>query len=139
MCSWTSRGARASQGRVEAERVLHSLAHAWGRRVIHGFERGWAGGPWLEVLTALRQRCVQRWTGRYHLLDEQGVERKAWESARGKRDSMQGKLWWAKFGRQLTLAIKLRAVGHSAVPGTRCFLVVESRQGMAQSLVCAHQ
>lgn len=127
---WSSRGPRASQGRVEEERLLSQLAQAWKRRVIHVFDRGWAGGPWLEVLTRLRQRFVERWTSRYHLLDEQGLERKAWEIARGKRDSIQGKLWWAKFNREIQLTVKLRRVKHAAVPGTQLFLVVGSRQGM---------
>lgn len=67
------------------------------------------------------------------------VERKAWEIARGKRDSIQGKLWWAKFGRQIHLTIKLRAVRHAAVPGVQFFLVVGSRQRMGHALVFAHQ
>jgi hypothetical protein len=123
---WTSRGARASQGRLEEERLLRWLASAWQRRVIHVFDRGWAGGPWLQVVMDLRQRLVERWTSRYHLLDEQGVERKAWEIARGKGQSLQGKLWWAKFGREIHLTIKLRAVGHASVPAARFFLVVAS-------------
>ena len=125
---WTSRGPRASQGRLEEERVLGQLAQAWQRRVIHVLDRGWAGGPWLEVLTRLQQRFVERWTSRYHLLDEQGRERKAWEIARGKRDSIQGKLWWAKFHREIQLTVKLRRVKHAAVPGTQFFLIVASAQ-----------
>jgi hypothetical protein len=136
---WTSRGARASRGRVEEERMLSSLAHPWGRRVIHVFDRGWAGGPWLQVLDALRQRFVERWTSRSHLLDAHGVQRKAWEIARGKRDSFQGKLWWAKFGREIRLSIKVRAVGHPDLPGTGFFLVVESRQGVGEPVVSTYQ
>jgi hypothetical protein len=136
---WTSRGPHASQGRLEEERMVSQFAQAWHRRVIHVFDRGWAGGPWLEVLTGLRQRFVERWTSRYHLLDEQGRERKAWEIARGKRDSVQGKLWWAKFHREIQLTIKLRKVKHAAVPGAQFFLVVGSRQGMGQPLVLVHE
>jgi IS4 transposase len=39
---------------------------------------------------------------------------------------MQGKLWWAKFQREIQLTVKLRRVTHAAVPGTPFFLVVAS-------------
>ncbi|GCE02976.1 transposase [Dictyobacter aurantiacus] len=123
---WSSRGSHASTGRIEEERVVRHLAQQWGRRVIHVFDRGWAGGPWLQVMHRLGQRFVERWTGRYELVDEQGTKRKAWEIARGKRQSVQGTLWWAAFGREITLTIKWRLVRHAEVEGMPLYLVVAS-------------
>ncbi len=123
---WTSRGERASTARQEEERVVGQLARAWGRRVIHVFDRGWAAGPWLTVMQKWGLRFVERWTSRYELLDEQGKERKAWEMARGKKKSLQGKLWWAKFGREISLTVKVRPVRHSSVPEVPLYLVIAS-------------
>jgi DDE family transposase len=123
---WTSRGERGSHGRREEERVVGQLARAWGSRVIHVFDRGWAGGPWLAVMQKWRLRFVERWTSRYELLDEQGKERKAWEIARGKKESVQGQLWWAKFGREIFLTVKVRHVRHASLPQVPLYLVIAS-------------
>ena len=74
---WTSRGSRASKSRVEEERWRHKLALAWGRRVNHIFDRGWAGGRWLGVLCRFRLPFMERWRKDDKLLDEHGKEGKA--------------------------------------------------------------
>lgn len=69
-------------------------------------------------------RDVPRWTSRYELLDEQGKERKAWEIAQGKKDNVQGKVWWPIFGREIVLTVKVRRVRHASLPGVPLYLVI---------------
>ena len=47
----TSRGKLASEHRTNTTSLLVQCAHAWGHRVLHVFDRGYAGAPWLNQLT----------------------------------------------------------------------------------------
>jgi Transposase DDE domain len=82
MTWWTTHGPRAEKKRtIEADWLLR-CADAWGRRVIHVFDRGFAGAPWLSELAAVEARFVLRWQTKYKLLDAEGVEHKPGEIAR---------------------------------------------------------
>ena len=67
---------------VEPLTLSRCLA-GWGRRVIHVFDRGFAGSPWLEELGKRQARFIMRRPTRYHLADAKG-ERPAWHITRGK-------------------------------------------------------
>jgi hypothetical protein len=82
---WTRRGAQASDRRTEELHLLDQCAQAWGPRVLHVCDRGFAGSPWLTALVDRRLRFVLRWPKRYTLLDEDGQRRPAWQIARGRR------------------------------------------------------
>jgi hypothetical protein len=59
---WGSRkGEQASTARQQEGLLLRECARSFGRRVLHLFERGYAGGPWLEELGRAGVRCVMRW------------------------------------------------------------------------------
>jgi hypothetical protein len=70
----------------EAERRL-------GRRVLHIWDRGAAGSPWLGVLLEQRAHFVIRWPKRYQLLDGAGELRPTWKIAQGKRSWGHQRLW----------------------------------------------
>jgi hypothetical protein len=101
---WTRRGQYASDRRAEEGQLLAQCAHAWGQRVLHVFDRGFAGSPWLDEVLSRHLRFVLRWPKRYKLLDQSGQLRKAWEIARGQRSWCQRQLWdahrhcWRKTG-----------------------------------------
>ena len=82
MTWWSTHGPRAENKRDLEAAWLLRCAEAWGRRVLHVFDRGFAGAPWLRELTVADARFVMRWQTRYKLLDAQGVERKPGEMAR---------------------------------------------------------
>ena len=82
---WTTRGARATDRRTVEAALLRRCIVAWGRRVCHLFDRGYAGRPWLTQLLDANLRFVLRWPKGYKLLDQWAEERKAWQIARGKR------------------------------------------------------
>lgn len=93
---WTTRGKFASKRRQEESWLLGKCMHDWGRHVIHIFDRGFAGSPWLGECLELRLRFILRWGKRYLLQDQQGSVRKAWQITRGKRSWAQRQVWDAR-------------------------------------------
>ena len=89
---WTSRGPLASHRREQTATLLAQCAQRWQRQVIHVFDRGFAGAPWLRELTGHQARFIMRWPTRYHLADDQG-ERPAWHITRGKRSFDHRQIW----------------------------------------------
>jgi hypothetical protein len=68
----------------------------WGQQVLHIWDRGFSGAPWLELSYVHVVRFVRRWPKHYLLLDELGQERKAWQITRGKRSWGHRMLWDAR-------------------------------------------
>ena len=60
--------------------------------MVHVFDRGFAGAPWLKELSRHQLRFIVRWPTRYHLMDEKG-ERPAWQITRGKRSQDHRQIW----------------------------------------------
>ena len=65
--------------------VLRWCARQWGRRVLHIWDRGYAGTLWLGLALGHRVRFVLRWPKGWKLQDATGAERPAWQMTRGKR------------------------------------------------------
>jgi hypothetical protein len=105
---WTSRGPRASHLREQTARLLAQCAQRRQQRVIHVFDRGYAGTPWLTELSERQLRFIVRWPTRYHLVDAKG-QRPAWQITRGK-PSQDHRLIWDLHRRQY------RKTGIVAVP-----------------------
>jgi hypothetical protein len=82
---WTTRGPHATSQRAVDQALLARSTTAWGRRVRHIWDRGYAGSAWIQAALAAQGRFVVRWKKGNKLLDNWGAERKAWEIARGKR------------------------------------------------------
>ena len=89
---WTSRGQLASHRREQTASLLSQCAESWQRRVVHVFDRGYAGAPWLGELAAQHARFIMRWPTRYRLADGKG-ERPAWHITRGKRSQDHREIW----------------------------------------------
>ena len=64
---------------------MRDLAKRWGRSVIHLWDRGFAGAPWLGFAILFKVRFIVRWQKNYKLIAPDGRELKAWECSRGKR------------------------------------------------------
>jgi hypothetical protein len=90
---WTTRGERQTTRREEEGEILRTVSQRWSSRVLHVWDRGFAGAPWLSMAYVHAVRFVLRWPKHYHLVDELGCERKAWEITRGKR-SLDHRLIW---------------------------------------------
>ena len=90
---WTTRGKFISDKRTEELKLLKQCAKAWGNRVLHIWDRGFAGSPWLSLINRHKVRFVMRWQKGYKLIDQHGEKRKAWEITRGKRSWEYKELW----------------------------------------------
>lgn len=84
---WSSR----THGRITQKKpaqirraALRFCARLWGRRVLHVWDRGYAGAPWLRESFRYSVRFVLRWPKRWCLTDTAGETRPAWQVARGK-------------------------------------------------------
>ncbi len=82
---WTTRGDAASQRLREEMALLPTLADQWGTQVVHVWDRGFAGEPWLSAARAHQLRFIVRWKKGNKLVDAHGALKKAWEISRGKR------------------------------------------------------
>ena len=82
---WTTRGEHASSQRAVDQALLERSATAWGRRVRHIWDRGYAGSGWIASALCANVRFVVRWKKGNKLLDNWGEERKAGAIGRGKR------------------------------------------------------
>jgi hypothetical protein len=124
---WTNRGERAEEKRAVEESLLARCAAAWSKTVLHVFDRGFAGAPWLQALAEADVRFVLRWPKRYHLEDLLGESAPAWMFGRGKKSRQQRSFWDPRarqFRRRGVLSLRVR---HPAYPGPLWLLI--SRQG----------
>lgn len=93
---WTTRGERQSNKRREERQVLRQIEGLWGKEVLHVWDRGFAGRPWLSMAFTYAARFVLRWPKHYKLIDQDGKLRKAWEINRGKPSWEYRYLWDAR-------------------------------------------
>jgi hypothetical protein len=82
---WTTRGEAQTTKRQEEQQVLQQVAQRWGKLVIHIWDRGFAGAPWLGLALQAQVRFIVRWQKGYNLLAADGRVLKAWQCTRGKR------------------------------------------------------
>lgn len=129
---WSSRGLGQSDKRTEEGKLLRHCFKRWGTQVLHVFDRGFAGSPWLTQLFKFRIRFVLRWQSGYNLLDQQGIKRKAWQLCRGKRSLGQRKIWDATHQCERTIGLYFTQVAHPDFPARPLWLVV-SRQGKGRT------
>jgi hypothetical protein len=82
---WTTRGDAKTTKREEEQQLLRDLSRRWGQSVIHLWDRGFAGAPWLSLALFYQVRFVVRWNKNYKLITADGRILKTWECSRGKR------------------------------------------------------
>ena len=96
LCWWTTRGEKASQKRLEEGKILKKVAKLWGSKVIHVWDRGFAGAPWTTLALDHRLRFILRWNSKYHLIGPDGRKHEAWKVVRGKRSWQYRMVWDAR-------------------------------------------
>jgi len=126
---WTSRGPLASYEKDENCKLLRLSTRRWGRSLIHVFDRGYCGSPWLGALRGFNTRFILRWKTNYHLLDAHGVKQAAWKIARGKRGLAPRTIFDAVHRRNVEGSVLLFPVTHPDFPEWPLTLVVGRRKG----------
>jgi hypothetical protein len=96
LCWWTTRGKQASTKREIQGKILRKVARLWGRKVLHIWDRGFAGSPWTTLALDQHLRFIVRWNIRYHLVGPDGCKQEGWKVARGKRSWDHRMVWDAR-------------------------------------------
>lgn len=125
---WTTRGRFATDKLSLRENLLSRLAAEFGQAVIHVFDRGFAGSPWLGQVFAVRIRFILRWPKAYKLLSTHAELLSAWKIARGKRSWSHRYIYDARRRAYRKIGFLALEVGHADYPQENLFLVI-SRQG----------
>lgn len=129
---WTTRGPLASDRRTEERYLLTECIRRWGSQVLHIWDRGFAGSPWLGTVLPYQVRFVMRWPKHYCLLDAQACKRKAWELTRGKRSWEHRQIWDARRRCWRTTGLVAVPVTHPDYPDRQLWLLV-ARSGSGRS------
>ena len=93
---WTTRGEHKSSKRKKERRVLRKIDKLWGKEVLHIWDRGFAGTPWLTIAFTHAARFIMRWPKVFQLLDEEGHLKKPGQISKGKRSWEHRMLWDAR-------------------------------------------
>ncbi len=108
MSWWTTKGEYATNLREHEEAMLRKCVRQWGDILLHIFDRGYASGPWIQVLQSLRVKFVIRWKKGHFFFNANGEEKKLWQIGQGKKylahkqihdvhtgEKMPCDIWWA--------------------------------------------
>lgn len=93
---WTTRGDHKSSKREQEKQVLRTIDTLWGKQVLHIWDRGFAGNPWLTLAFTHAARFVMRWPKNYRLIDQEGRTRKPGDISKGKRSWEYRQIWDAR-------------------------------------------
>ena len=126
---WTSRGPLASSEKDENCKLLRLVTQRWGRSLIHVFDRGYCGSPWLGALRGFDTRFNLRWKTNYHLVDAAGIKQAAWKIARGKVGLAPRTLFDAVHRCNVEGSVLFFPVTHPDYPDWPLTLVVGRRKG----------
>lgn len=128
---WSTRGSFAMKKRTLEKEVLANCAKQWGQKVVHVWDRGFAGSPWLEAAVDQSLRFVLRWQKKYSLIDQTGEKRLAWKITRGKRSLDHRLIWDARRNCWRKTGLYYTKVWHPA--GDDPFYLVVSRPGKGRT------
>jgi Transposase DDE domain len=109
---WTTRGPCATTGREVARTMLGLAQHTWGQLLLHIFDQGFAGLPWLLTLIQFQVRFLVRWRADYDLCDLQGHKKSPGQLTGHQRAWQQAPGWDAVHQRTITLKVLALPVRH---------------------------
>lgn len=108
MSWWTTKGDYATNLRGQEEAMLRKCVRQWGDILLHIFDRGYASGPWIQVLQSLKVKFVIRWKKGHFFFNANGEKKKLWQIGQGKKylahtqihdlhtgEKMPCDIWWA--------------------------------------------
>lgn len=128
---FSTRGKRATDERKVQYDLLIQCARSLGRTVLHVFDRGYAGAPWLAALSQYQARFLIRGPKHYHLLSpaHAGEAKAAWETAKGLPAWDERQLWDARKHRLVPVRVLALSVQHPHEGGPLWLVVARRGQG----------
>ena len=93
-------------------------------QVIHVFDRGFAGQPWLSLLCQGKDRFVMRWPKPDKLTDLKGNTKKPFRFSVGKKAMSSRKHWDQKCKQWVNNKILYMPVKHPKLPDQTLYLVI---------------
>jgi hypothetical protein len=119
---WTTKGVFATKLRDAEEEALRVCVRKWGPLLVHVFDRGYASGYWLQVLSRYRTRFVIRWIKKHVFLTLAGEEKKLWQIGQGKKYRAHKEIWDTTTGEKMPCDLWWSALRHPS-SGERLYLV----------------
>lgn len=90
---WTSRGKFTSKRGPVLFKLLQWAREEFSSAVLHVFDRGFAGSPWLGSLLHCQDRLLLRWPSAYKLLDQKGRLKRASLFSVGRKATSSQEVW----------------------------------------------
>jgi hypothetical protein len=90
---WTSRGKHAPKRGPVLYKLLEWAREQFSSAVLHIFDRGFAGSPWVGIILNGQDRFLLRWPSAYQLLDEKGRLKRASLFSVGKKATSSQQVW----------------------------------------------
>jgi hypothetical protein len=126
---WTSRGLWPTSERDESCKLLRLMKSLWGQRLVHVFDQGYAGSPWLGALRHFEVRFVMRWNKKYHLISASGIKQPLFHFGRGKTGLTTRQIHDAVKKKTVAGSVLFFPVTHPDFPDWPLTLVVSRRKG----------
>jgi hypothetical protein len=104
--------------------MLEKVARKWGKHALHIFARGYAGGPWLEVMWRDQLHFLIRWKKGHHFLDEHGQEQSLGQIGKQKRSWGHRMIWEERNRRLCKTGIVAVQVRHPSYQGALWVVLV---------------
>lgn len=131
---WSRKGEEATTGKKEQERMLAKVAGRWGKSVLHIFDRGYAGGPWLKMMWRYQVNFLIRWKKGHHFRDGNGQEKTLGQMGKGKRSWGHRMIWDEKSKQERKTGIVAVRVWHASY-ACELWVVIVRRGGEPWYLV----
>jgi hypothetical protein len=112
MSWWTTKGDYARKLREAEEEVLRKCVKKWGDILLYIFDRGYASGPWIQLLQSLKVRFVIRWKKGHYFLDAKGEKKKVWQIGLGKKYLAHTQIWDSHTGEKMPCDIWWAPIRH---------------------------
>jgi hypothetical protein len=119
---WTTKGVFATRLRDTEEEALRICVRKWGPLLVHIFDRGYASGYWLQVLSTYHARFVIRWIKNHVFLLNSGAEKKLWQIGQGKKYLAHKEIRDITTGEKMPCALWWTAIRHPS-SGEQLYLV----------------
>jgi hypothetical protein len=131
---WSRKGQEAESQREVEERMLAKVARKWGKNVVHIFDRGYAGGPWLERMWWYNVLFLIRWKKGHRFIDENGNENSLGQIGKHKRSWGHRIIWDESAKKDRKTGIVAIPVRHASYQG-KLWVVIVRRGGEPWYLV----